>query len=462
VGESFNLDRLFMTESPLAVVILAAGQGTRMKSPLPKVLHPIGGRAMLHHVLDVADAVGATRKVVVVAPNGSAIRELAESHGAATVVQERQLGTGHAVKCAEAALEGFDGTLLVLFGDTPLLTEETLRRLVGRLGKDAEIAALGFRAEDPTGYGRMVSDGDKLLAIVEHRDATPEERQIDLCFAGILTGQSKILFDLLRRVENQNAQGEFYLTDVIALARGVGFSSTLAEGAAEEMMGVNSQAQLAAAEAAYQARRRSELMESGVSFAAPETVFLSADTVIEPGARIGPYVIFEKGVTVRTGAEIKAFCHLEGAEIGQGAIVGPFARLRPGAVLEENVHVGNFVEVKNATLAKGAKANHLTYLGDAFVGSGTNIGAGTITCNYDGYGKYRTEIGSNVFVGSNTALVAPVTLGDGAVIGAGSVITKSVEADGLAVTRAEQKTQPGGAERVRAAAKARKEKQTKG
>jgi bifunctional UDP-N-acetylglucosamine pyrophosphorylase/glucosamine-1-phosphate N-acetyltransferase len=336
-----------------------------------------------------------------------------------------------------------------------------LRRLIGRLGRDAEIAALGFRAADPTGYGRMVCDGNRLLAIVEHKDANAEERRIDLCFAGILAGKAQVLFDLLRRVENQNSQGEFYLTDVIALARGVGLSPTLTEGAAEEMMGVNSQAQLAAAEAAYQTRRRAELMEAGVSFTAPETVYLSADTVIEPGALIGPYVVFAPGVTVRRGAEVKAFCHLEGAEVGQDAIVGPFARLRPGAVLSENVHVGNFVEVKNATLEEGAKANHLSYIGDARIGSGTNVGAGTITCNYDGYGKYRTEIGKDVFIGSNTALVAPVTVGDGAVIGAGSVITKDVDANALAVTRAEQKLQAGGAERVRAAAKARKMSQKK-
>lgn len=451
-----------MSEPPLAVVILAAGQGTRMKTTRPKVLHAIGGRAMLHHVLDVADALGAAKKVVVVAPGATEIEKLAVAHGALIVVQEHQLGTGHAVATAEKALGDFNGTLLVLFGDTPLLTPQTLRRLIGRLGRDAEIAALGFRATDPTGYGRMICDGDHLLAIVEHKDANDEERLINLCFAGILAAQAQVLFDLLRRVENQNAQGEFYLTDIIALARGIGLSSTLAEGAADEMMGVNSQAQLASAEAAYQAHRRAELMEAGVSFTAPDTVYLSADTVIESGALIGPFVVFAPGVTVRQGAEVKAFCHLEGAEVGEGAIVGPFARLRPGAVLEESAHVGNFVEVKNATLESGAKANHLTYLGDARIGSGTNIGAGTITCNYDGIGKYRTDIGKNVFVGSNTALVAPVNVGDGAVIGAGSVITKDVAPDALAVTRAEQRSQVGGAERVRAAAKTRNDALKKG
>lgn len=451
-----------MTESQLAVVVLAAGQGTRMNSAIPKVLHPIGGQPMLQHVLNVADDIGASRKVVVVAPGASQVEELAAAHGAATVMQERQLGTGHAVAATEAALNGFDGTLLVLFGDTPLLTAATLTALVSQLGKDTEIAALGFRAEDPTGYGRMVCDGDRLLGIVEHKDATPEERSIDLCFAGILAADAHSLFDLLRRVENQNAQGEYYLTDVIALARGIGLSSTPAEGSAEEMMGVNSPSQLAEAEAAYQTRRRAELMEEGVLFAAPETVFLSADTLIEKGARVGPYVVFAPGVTVHSGAEIKAFSHLEGAEVGEGAIVGPFARLRPGAILQENVHVGNFVEVKNALLEKGAKANHLTYLGDAQVGAGTNIGAGTITCNYDGYGKNRTEIGENVFVGSNTALVAPVTLGNDSIVAAGSVITKNVEADSLAIGRGEQKMQSGAAERVRANAKARSDEQKKG
>lgn len=451
-----------MTEPQLAVVILAAGQGTRMKSSLPKALHPIGNRPMVQHVLDVADDIGAVQKVVVVAPGESEVEKLAEAHGAVTVVQEQPRGTGHAVAATEEALAGFDGTLLVLFGDTPLLTAATLKALVACMGKDAQIAALGFRANDPTGYGRMVCDGDRLLAIVEHRDATPEERAIDLCFAGILAADAKSLFDLLRRVENQNAQGEFYLTDVIALARAIGLSSRPAEGAAEEMMGVNTQAQLAEAEAAYQTRRRAELMEAGVSFAAPETVFLSADTLIEHGVRIGPYVVFSPGVTVLSGAEIKAFSHLEGAIVGKGAVVGPFARLRPGADLQENVHVGNFVEVKNVVLEQGAKANHLSYLGDARVGAGTNIGAGTITCNYDGIGKYRTDIGKNVFVGSNAALVAPVKLGDDSIVAAGSVITKDVEAGSLAIARGRQEVQPGGAERARAKAKARKEAQKKG
>jgi bifunctional UDP-N-acetylglucosamine pyrophosphorylase/glucosamine-1-phosphate N-acetyltransferase len=451
-----------MTQSRLAVVILAAGQGTRMKSALPKVLHPVGGRPMLGHVLNVAAALGAVETVVVVAPGASEVKALAKAHGATTVVQDRQLGTGHAVATAQSALAGFDGTLLVLFGDSPLVTADTLSRLIARLGKESEIAALGFRAEDPTGYGRMVCDGDRLLAIVEHKDATAEERRLDLCFAGILAGKAKTLFGLLTRVENHNAQGEFYLTDVIALARGHGLDASVAEGSAEEMMGVNSQGQLAQAEAAYQVRRRNELMEAGVSFAAPETVFLSADTVIEAGARIGPYVVFGPGVVIRARAEIKAFSHIEGADVGPGALVGPFARLRPGAKLEEDVHVGNFVEVKNATLEKGAKANHLTYLGDARIGAGANIGAGTITCNYDGFGKYHTDIGAGAFIGSNAALVAPVKIGDRAIVGAGSVITKDVEADALGVTRGEQKIQAGAAPRLRAAYKARKEKTKKG
>ena len=451
-----------MTEPKLAVVILAAGQGTRMKSSIPKVLHPVGNRPMVQHVLDVADGIGAAQKVIVVAPGDKEVEKLAEAHGAVAVVQEHQRGTGHAVAATEGALAGFDGTLLVLFGDTPLLTAATLKALLACMGKDASIAALGFRAGDPTGYGRMVCDGDRLLAIVEHKDATREERSIDLCFAGILAVDAKMLFDLLRRVKNQNAQGEFYLTDVIALARGIGLSSRPAEGSAEEMMGVNTQAQLAEAEAAYQTRRRAELMEAGVSFAAPETVFLSADTVIEQGVRIGPYVVFAPGVKVLSGAEIKAFSHLEGAVVGKGAVVGPFARLRPGANLQEDVHVGNFVEVKNTILERGAKANHLSYLGDARVGAGTNIGAGTITCNYDGFGKYRTDIGKNVFVGSNTALVAPVKLGNDSIVAAGSVITKDVEAGALAIARGQQEIRPGGAERVRAKAKARKRTRKKG
>jgi len=445
-----------MDRPALAVIVLAAGQGTRMKSALPKVMHKIAGRPMLAHVLAVAKALGAARIVVVTAPGAQAVTKLAAEWGAEAVVQERQLGTGHAVLAGEKSLEGFEGNLLVLFGDAPLLTQGTLSRLTARLQSGADLSALGFRAADPTGYGRMVVEGDRLIRIVEDKDASHDERRIDLCFAGMLAGRAGAIFDLLHQVDNRNAQSEFYLTDIIAIARKRGLNCAIVEGDEKEMLGVNSRAQLAQAESAFQARRRTELMESGVTLIAPETIYFSADTIIEPDAVIGPYVVFGPGVTVGTGAEIRAFCHLEGAEVGAGAIVGPFARLRPGAVLEESVHVGNFVEVKNARLEKGAKANHLSYIGDARVGAASNIGAGTITCNYDGENKHFTDIGARVFVGSHSTLVAPVKIGDGAYVGAGSVITENVEPDALALGRARQAVKPGRAAAIRSKSKTRK------
>jgi bifunctional UDP-N-acetylglucosamine pyrophosphorylase / glucosamine-1-phosphate N-acetyltransferase len=446
-----------MSES-LAVVVLAAGQGTRMKSALPKVLHRIGGRPMLGHVLAAAKALKAARIVVVTAPGADQVAALAQEWGAEVAVQDRQLGTGHAVLAAEPMLANFDGKLLVLFGDAVLTTVETLERLTSRAGKCADIAALGFRAADPAGYGRMIAEGDTLIRIVEHKDATAEEKRVDLCNAGPVAGPARKIFGLLHGIENRNAQGEFYLTDIFAIARAAGLNTVIVEGGEDEMLGVNSRAQLAQAEASFQSRRRKELMDSGVSFAAPETVFLQADTAIEPDAAIGPYVVFGPGVTIGRGAEIRAFCHIEGATVGQGAIVGPFARLRPGAVLEEAVHVGNFVEIKNARLEKGAKANHLAYVGDARVGAASNIGAGTITCNYDGTEKHFTDIGAGVFIGSNSTLVARVRIGDGAYVAAGSTITKNVDADSLAFGRARQEAKPDGAKTLRARLKASKKK----
>ena len=445
-----------MDRPALAVIMLAAGQGTRMKSALPKVMHGIAGRPMLAHVLAVAKALHAARTVVVTAPGADAVARLASEWGAETVVQERQLGTGHAVLAGEKPLAGFDGNLLVLFGDAPLLTPATLSRLTARLESGADLSALGFRAADPAGYGRMVAEGDSLIRIVEDKDASADERRINLCFAGMLAGRAGTIFDLLHGIDNRNAQSEFYLTDIIAIARSRGLRCAIVEGDEREMLGVNSRAQLAQAESAFQARRRTELMESGVSLIAPETIYLSADTVIEPDAIIGPYVVFGPGVAVRKGAEIRAFCHIEGAEVGAGAIVGPFARLRPGAVLEESVHVGNFVEVKNARLEKGVKANHLSYIGDARVGPASNIGAGTITCNYDGDNKHFTDVGARVFIGSHATLVAPVKIGDGAYVGAGSVITENVEPDALALGRARQVVKAGRAETIRAENKIRK------
>ena len=444
-----------MTVSPLAVVILAAGQGTRMKSALPKVLHKIAGRPMLGHVLEVARALGAQRMVVVTAPGAEPVAALAKAWGAEAVVQDRQLGTGHAVLAARAALGAFSGNLLVLFGDAPLLTASTLGRLVAGL-KTADIAALGFQAADPTGYGRMITDGDALLRIVEHKDATADERKVGLVFAGMLAGKAATVFELLGQVGNQNVQGEFYLTDLIAIGRGRGLKCAVVEGPESEMLGVNSRAQLADAETQFQARRRRALMEQGVTFLAPDTVFLSADTVIEPDATIAQYVVFGPGVIVHKGAEIRAFCHIENAEIGEGAIVGPFARLRGGAKLDAGVDIGNFVELKNAHLEAGVKAHHLTYVGDAHVGARANIGAGTITCNYDGVQKHRTEIGADAFIGSNTALVAPVKVGAGAIVAAGSVITEEVPSNALALGRARQVTKAGRADTIRSRNKSRK------
>jgi bifunctional UDP-N-acetylglucosamine pyrophosphorylase / glucosamine-1-phosphate N-acetyltransferase len=444
-----------MSPSPLAVVVLAAGQGTRMKSKLPKVLHKIAGRPMLGHVLAVARALGAQRMVVVTAPGAEPVAALAKAWGAETAVQDRQLGTGHAVVAARAALGAFSGNVLVLFGDAPLLTVSTLGRLVARL-ESADIATLGFQAADPTGYGRMIVDGDALIRIVEQKDATPDERRIRRVFAGMLAGKAATVFELLGQVGNQNAQGEFYLTDLIAIARGRGLKCAVVEGPESEMLGVNSRAQLAEAETQFQARRRRELMEQGVTFLAPDTVFLSADTVIEPDATIAQYVVFGPGVTVRKGAEIRAFCHIENAEIGANAIVGPFARLRGGAKLDAGVDIGNFVELKNAHLEAGVKAHHLTYVGDAHVGARANIGAGTITCNYDGVQKHKTEIGADAFIGSNTALVAPVKIGEGAIVAAGSVITEEVPSNALALGRARQVTKAGRADTIRARNKSRK------
>jgi bifunctional UDP-N-acetylglucosamine pyrophosphorylase/glucosamine-1-phosphate N-acetyltransferase len=445
-----------MSPSPLAVVILAAGQGTRMKSTLPKVLHRIAGRPMLGHVLAVARALGAERMVVVTAPGAEAVAALAKEWGAEATVQDRQLGTGHAVLAASAALGGFSGNVLVLFGDAPLLTASTLGRLVAGL-ESADIATLGFQAANPTGYGRMIMDGDALIRIVEQKDATPDERKITRVFAGMLAGKAATVFELLSKVGNQNAQGEFYLTDLIAIARGRGLKCAVVEGREGEMLGVNSRAQLAEAETAFQTRRRRELMEQGVTFLAPDTVFLSADTVIEPDAAIAQYVVFGPGVIIRKGAEIRAFCHIENAEIGANAIVGPFARLRGGAKLDAGVDIGNFVELKNAHLETGVKAHHLTYVGDAHVGARANIGAGTITCNYDGVQKHRTEIGADAFIGSNTALVAPVKIGEGAIVAAGSVITEEVPSNALALGRARQVTKAGRADTIRARNKSRKE-----
>jgi bifunctional UDP-N-acetylglucosamine pyrophosphorylase/glucosamine-1-phosphate N-acetyltransferase len=446
-----------MTESKLAVVILAAGKGVRMASRKPKVLHEVAGKAMLHHVLDAVAQLAPARTVVVAGPGMESVAEAARPNR--TVVQEPPLGTGHAVQAARAALDGFleevgAGWILVLFGDTPLVTTDTLARMV-EAAESAEapaLVALGFRSAEPGAYGRMLQDpaDGRLMRIVEAVDAGPDELAVKLCNGGVMLGRGPELFALLDRVGNDNAKGEYYLTDIYGLAGQDGLTARVIETEEDEILGVNSRAELAIAEAAMQRRLRDRALAGGVTLIDPMTVWFSHDTRLEPDVTVEPGVVFGPGVSVGEGAVIRAFSHLEGADIAPGAVVGPFARLRPGARLEEGARVGNFVEVKNAVLGPGAKANHLTYLGDATVGAGANIGAGTITCNYDGFAKHRTEIGAGVFVGSNAALVAPVTIGDGAIVGAGSTITGDVAPDALAVGRSEQQVVEDGAALYRA------------
>jgi len=436
----------------LLVIVLAAGEGTRMRSALPKVLHAVADRPMVAHVLDAALAAGAARLAVVIGPDhdkvATEVRRVAPE--AEIFVQTERRGTAHAVLAARAALErGFDD-VVVMYGDTPLVQPETLAALRAPLAQGAGVAVLGFRPADPTGYGRLVTEGDELLAIREEKEASEAERAIRLCNAGLMALDGRVALGLLEQVDDANAKREFYLTDVVAIARAQGRATAVCEVAAEEVAGVNSRAQLAEAEAILQRRLRARALEAGVTLVAPETVFLSADTRFGRDVIVEPNVVFGPGVRVEEGATIRAFSHVEGAHVGPGAIVGPFARLRPGAALGQGVHVGNFVEIKASDLAAGAKVNHLSYVGDSSVGANTNIGAGTITCNYDGFRKHRTTIGANAFVGTNSLLVAPVSVGDGAYIGTGSVITDDVPADALAIGRARQVNKPGLAARLRA------------
>ncbi|MGN6515980.1 MAG: bifunctional UDP-N-acetylglucosamine diphosphorylase/glucosamine-1-phosphate N-acetyltransferase GlmU [Rhizomicrobium sp.] len=438
-----------------AAIILAAGQGTRMKSAKPKVMHEVAGLPILGHVIAAARGAGISRIVVITAPAHEEVRAFAAAQGADCAVQDRQLGTGHAAACAKDVLANFDGEMIVTYGDMPLVTSATFADSFAARAR-AGMAIVAFRSANPA-YGRVIVGGDGMLdRIVEYKDANPAERAVDLCNAGIMAADAKSFFRWAARLKNENAQGEYYLTDVPSFAKAENVACAIVEAHEADMMGVNSRAELAAAEAAMQKRLRAKALDGGVGMIAPETVFLSYDTVIEADAQIGPYVVFGPKVIVRAGAQIKSHSHLEGAEVGKGALVGPYARLRPGAILEEDVHIGNFVEVKKARIEKGAKANHLTYIGDARVGAGANIGAGTITCNYDGYDKHFTDIGAGAFIGSDTALVAPVKIGDGVITAAGSVITKDVEADALAVARGDQKQISGWAEKFRARKKAEK------
>ncbi|MDH4981724.1 bifunctional UDP-N-acetylglucosamine diphosphorylase/glucosamine-1-phosphate N-acetyltransferase GlmU [Hyphomicrobium sp. D-2] len=451
-----------MSRPPLLVVVLAAGQGTRMKSALPKVLHKVAGRSMLGHVLALAESVEPQSIAMVIGPDADmdAVRSEALKlvPSAQIFVQQERRGTADAVLAARQAIAAHQGDVVVLYADTPLIPPQTLARLLARLDSTA-VAVLGFEAADPTGYGRLILEpGEIVAAIREEREASEAERAIRMCNSGVMGFRVDDLAGLLGRIGNSNAKGEFYLTDAIELGRQQGLSSGVVVCEEDEVLGVNSREQLAAAEAIFQRRARTQAMRDGATLIAPETVWLSYDTQIGRDVIIEPNVFFGPGVTVEDGVEIKANCHFEQAHIGKAVKIGPFSRLRPGAVLGEDAHIGNFVEVKNVTLGAGAKANHLSYLGDGTVGAGANIGAGTIFCNYDGFFKHKTEIGAKAFVGSNTSLVAPVKIGDGAYIGSGSVITKDVASGSLALERSGQEERPGWAEKFRTMMLRRKSK----
>ncbi|MDB5429917.1 MAG: UDP-N-acetylglucosamine pyrophosphorylase [Caulobacter sp.] len=446
-----------------AAVILAAGQGTRMKSPTPKVLHRVGGRTLLDHAIDAAETLGCERIVVVAGTHSPAVAEHARKRlGAdAVAIQDPPMGTGHAVLAAKDALAGFVGDVVVTFADCPLLSAEAIAPLFALREKGADVAVLGFEAKDPGAYGRLViTPKGELLRIVEAKDADDTVRQVRHCNSGVLAADAALLFDLLANVTDNNANKEYYLTDVVGLAHDRGLHTRVAFAHEESVQGVNSQVELAAAECVFQKKRRHALMVEGVSMTAPETVFLSWDTALAPGVTVEPNVVFGPGVTVESGASIRAFSHLEGAVVHSGAIIGPYARLRPGADIGEDAHIGNFVEVKKVKVGKGAKANHLSYLGDGTVGAGANIGAGVIFCNYDGFDKYETHVGEGAFIGSDSALVAPVSVGAGAYTGSGSVITKDVAADALAIARGHQVEKPGWAADFRAKKRAARAEKT--
>jgi bifunctional UDP-N-acetylglucosamine pyrophosphorylase/glucosamine-1-phosphate N-acetyltransferase len=434
---------------PVSVIILAAGQGTRMNSGLPKVLHALGAAPLLHHAMRAAQSLDPDRTIVVAGHGAEAVSKAAKAFDpdVQIVLQAEQRGTGHAVQQAAPLLTGVTGDAIVLYGDTPFLRAETLGRLMQARARHS-VVFLGFPAQDPARYGRMVTDGEELLRIVEFKDATPEERSLTLCNSGVVCADTALLLDLVAQLDSANAAGELYLTDIVALARARGLSAGVVIGDEAETLGIDTRAQLARAETLFQTAMRTEALENGVTLTAPDTVFFALDTHIGRDAIIAPNVVFGPGVTVESGAVIHAFCHLEGCHVSRGASVGPFARLRPGAELAEDVHVGNFVEIKNAVLDEGVKVGHLTYLGDAHVGEHTNIGAGTVTCNYDGVMKHRTEIGARAFIGSDTMLVAPVTIGAGAMTASGSVITTDVPAKALALGRARQVNKPGLAARL--------------
>ncbi len=448
-----------LAPGPLAIVVLAAGKGTRMKSELHKVLHPIAGRPMLEHLLASAAQLAPARQVVV-AGHGCEQLEAALGTRAEIAVQEPQLGTGHAVLQAGKALAGFSGDVLILYADVPFVRPETMRSMIARLNApDAPaVVVLGFEPAEVLHYGRVIADeAGRIVKMVEHKDASEAERACRLCNSGLMVVKSHELFALLARLGNDNSQGEYYLPDVVNIALGDGrVCAVVVTGDSDEVAGINSRAELADMEGKWQAKRRRQAMDDGASLIAPETVWFSWDTKLGRDVLVEPNVFFGPGVTVADGAKIRAFCHLEGASLAANTEVGPFARLRPGAVLEEGAKLGNFVEIKKSVLGKGAKANHLSYIGDAEVGAGANIGAGTITCNFDGYFKYKTVIGAGAFIGSNSSLIAPVKIGRDAIVGAGSAVSRDVADGELRLVRAEQLVKPGWADRFHDAMKKRK------
>jgi bifunctional UDP-N-acetylglucosamine pyrophosphorylase / glucosamine-1-phosphate N-acetyltransferase len=449
---------------PLALVILAAGMGKRMKSDLPKVLHPLAGAPMLAHAMRAGRAAGAEKTVVVAGHGAELVEKAAKSldPGAEIAVQKEQLGTGDAVKAAQSALAGFDGDVIVLYGDTPFVREETLAEMLAARVDGNAVVVLGFEADNPGGYGRLVTGKDNSLsAIVEAKEASADELAITLCNSGVIAADAKHLFELVSMLENDNAAGEYYLTDIVALANAAGLSCKAVTCDEAETLGINSRAELAAAEAAFQTRARQDALDNGVTLAAPETVYFALDTMIGRDVVIGPNVVFGLGVTVESNSEIKAFSHLEGAHVSEGATIGPYARLRPGAEISEGAKIGNFVEIKEAKIGKGAKVNHLSYVGDADIGEAANIGAGTITCNYDGVMKHRTVIGARAFIGSNTAIIAPRTIGADAATGSGSVVTKDVPDGDMAIARATQVNKPDMAVKLREKLLAIKARMTK-
>lgn len=446
------------SRAPRMAVILAAGKSSRMKSVRSKVLHPVGGRSMLAWVAALARSVKADRIVCVVGEANADVRAEAEGLGLDIAVQEPQRGTGHAVLCAKDAVGDFSGNLAILYADTPLIEADTLERVFGALDAGAEVAVLGFEPDDPGAYGRLITDGEALTAIVEAKEATPEQLKVGLCNSGVMAASREDMFSALSRVTDDNAKGEYYLTDIVEILRGDGKGAVAVKADAEEVLGVNAREDLALAEKAFQRRMRARLMADGVTLRDPDTIFFSYDTQIARDTDIGAHVVFGPGVSIGAHTTIHPFSHIEGTSIGQNAQIGPFARLRPGTELGDETKVGNFVETKKVKVEKGSKINHLSYIGDAELGKNVNVGAGTITCNYDGYFKHKTTIKEGAFIGTNSSLVAPITIGKGAFLGSGGVITKDVPDDALALARSNQSNKEGWAKRYHAAQAKKKAK----